>query len=297
MKKTLMMSLLAATSLASIPTDAGAQDEPPAPIFAPGARAAGMGEAYNALSAGTSGVFHNPSGIARAVMFGVEGSFNYARSGNTLSAAVIDSKTNPSVAAGFGVNYFFTAGEGLGTTALDLRLPIAVPVVPQRISFGVAVRYLAVSQENADEEPIERLRGLTFDAGALFRVVEELHLGITARNLIDQCDNNDCAGFAPTTVGGGLAYVAKPLAVAVDVEADLNSTSDVTLNIDVGAEFIIQQIVPVQVGFRRIGPTEQNWITAGVGFRAATAGVDLSYQHNLSAQQVGLITLGVSAFF
>jgi len=295
-KKILMTSTLAAVALASLPNQATAQD-PPAPIFAPGSRAAGMGEAYNALSAGPSGVFHNPSGIARAVMFGVEGSFNYAPSGNTLSASVIDSKTNPSVAAGFGVNYFFTAGEGRGTTALDLRLPIAVPVVPQRISFGVAVRYITVTQENADEEPIERLRGLTFDAGALFRVVDALHLGITARNLIDQCDNSDCAGFAPTTVGGGLAYAAEPLTVAVDVEADLNSTSDVTLNVDVGAEFFIQQIVPIRVGFKRLGPTEQNWITAGVGWRASTAGVDLSYQHNLSAQQIGLITLGVSAFF
>ena len=76
--------------------------------FSPGIAAAGMGQAQNALSKGPSGVFNNPAGVALAYMFALEGGFIYTDDGNVLSAAVVDSHTNPKIAAGVGFNYYFS---------------------------------------------------------------------------------------------------------------------------------------------------------------------------------------------
>lgn len=277
--------------------DGGDEMSPPAaatatPNFNPGARAAGMGEAANALSSGTSGVFNNPAGIARAYMYSIDGTFAYTPDGNVLSAAIVDSKTNPSVSAGFGVNYYFSRGEGASVTALDLKLPIAIPVVPDRVSIGIAGRYLKVQAGD-----LETINSFSLDAGAIFRLVDQLHLGIAARNLIDPCEQASCRGVAPLLVGGGLAYGYEDLSVAADVEFDLNSEDDANLNIEVGAEYLIQQMVPVRLGFRRVGLTESNVLSIGSGWRSKTAGVDLSYQHDLSLSEFGNLFLGVSVYF
>ena len=39
--------------------------------FSEGARPAGMGNAFTAISSGTAAIYHNPAGTARAVMYAV----------------------------------------------------------------------------------------------------------------------------------------------------------------------------------------------------------------------------------
>ena len=271
------------------PTAAG---EVAKPDFMPGSRPAGMGQAFNALSDGTSGVFNNPAGIARAYMYSVDGTFAYTPTGNILSASIVDSKTNPQVAAGAGVGYYFSRGEGAQVTALDARLPIAVPVVQDRVSIGIAGRFL-----RTEVGEIETINGFSLDAGALFRVVDQLHVGIVGHNLIDPCKQATCRGVAPMLVGGGIAYATPTLAIAGDVEFDLNSTSDVAFNFDVGGEYLIAEMVPIRLGYRRLGVPGHNVLTLGSGWRSKTAGVDLAYQHNFNEAQFGNLFLGVSVYF
>lgn len=270
-------------------------DESPAvnasPDFSPGIGAAGMGQAQNALSIGTNGVYNNPAGIARSYMFALEGGFIYTDDGNVLSAAIVDSKTNPKISAGVGFNYYFSRTEGLDLTGIDVRVPIAIPVVQDRVSIGIAGRFTKLK---AGE--LEVLNGFSLDAGAIFRVVDQLSLGISAKNLIDPCENQTCEGWIPLTIGGGAAYNMTDLAFAVDVDADLSSTSSVVINAEVGGEYLAVKMVPVRLGFRRLGLTESNRITAGTGWRSKTAGLDLSYEHDLSRSGFGQLFLGVSVY-
>lgn len=261
------------------------------PDFSPGISAAGMGQAQNALSMGTNGVFNNPAGIARAYMFALEGGFIYTDDGNVLSAAIVDSKTNPKIAAGVGFNYYFSRTAGLDLKGIDVRLPVAIPVVQDRVSVGVAGRYLKF---NAGD--IEVLNGFTLDAGAIFRVVDQLSVGISAKNLIDPCENATCQGWAPLLVGGGVSYAMTDLSLAADVDADLTTSESATLNIEVGGEYLVAKIVPIRLGFRRLGATESNRATAGVGWRSQTAGLDLSYEHDFARSAFGQLFLGVSIY-
>ncbi len=265
--------------------------------FFEGTRPIGMGGTANALSEGTSGLYQNPAGIASAMLYTIEGAYTYTDQGNILSAAVVDSKTNPSVSAGFGLGYYFTHGDE-NITALDLRIPLAFPIVPQRASIGVAARYLKVANDG-----IESLSGFTFDAGILFRISDQVQLGVAAKNLIDQCDNPlQCRGLAPRTVGAGVAFTGvQDLAIAGDLDFDLNSLDSPTLGFSLGAEYLLQQMLPIRVGFARHGVAKENVLTAGTGWRSTSAGVDLSYQHVLSSAAddragFGLLSLGISVY-
>jgi hypothetical protein len=270
--------------------------------FMQGTRAAGMGEAFTAVSNGTGGIYNNPAGIARSIMYTVDGTFQYTPTGTVLGFGIVDSKTNPSVSAGFGLNYYFARANSADITALDLRLPLAIPVVAERISIGLAGRYLKVNQsvENDDgsKTDVAVMSGFTLDAGGLFRVADEFYLGVAAKNLIDVCDKPLlCRTLAPLTIGGGLAFDNRELVLSVDVDADLGSRDTTVMNFGVGGEYLIQGMIPLRLGFLRRGAAEQNLLTVGSGWVSKTASVEASYQHNLTTSKLGLLSLGVSVYF
>ncbi len=277
----------------------GSSDEAPVdtsdvtpPVYMQGSRPLAMGQAQIALSEGTGGVFQNPAGIARAFMYAGEGTFAYTPDGAILSAAIIDSKTNPAVAAGAGISYYFNRGSGPDVSALDVRVPVAFPIVPERVLVGITGRYT-----RAEVGPTEVLNGFTLDAGALFRIIEGFHAGVSAKNLIDPCELPACQGYAPLLVGGGLSYTNGEFAVALDGEFDLNSSDEQTgLNIEVGGEYLIQGTIPIRLGYRRLELTDSNIITGGVGWRSKTAGIDLSYRQDLSRSEFDTLYLGVSIY-
>lgn len=267
----------------------------------PGARPAGMGEAANAVSDGTSGIFHNPAGIARAIMYGIDGTFGFTKTGNVLSASVVDSKTNPSVSAGFGVIYAFGREATDTRTSLALRLPLAFPVVPDKVSLGVTASFLKMNDKDDTGKEFQLLRGFTFDVGALFRATDELSIGILARNLLKPtCATCEQSGEVPVpmVVGGGVAYGdSRAYVISADLDFDLDSGDGVNINVEVGGEYLIEQAVPVRVGFRRVGFTDSNLLTVGTGWRSSAAGVDASYQHDLTGGGFGSLLVGVMASF
>ncbi len=249
-----------------------------AQIFTEGTRSAGMGEAYTAVATGGGGLYHNPAGIARTVMYAVDATFEYSPLGSTLNATVVDSKTNPAISAGAGYSYFFGRDENEGVTGHDIRLGLALPVVPDRISIGVGGRYLIL-----DADDVELINGFTLDAGVLAKVAEGLHVGIAGKNLIDQCDRLGCESVAPTTVAAGLAFGSDiGLILSGDVGFDLTTDPDaVQPEYSIGAEYLAV-VVPLRAGFNRIEATDQSLLTFGAGWRSRSAGFDLGYQLDLA---------------
>ena len=170
--------------------------------FTRGVRPAGMGEAYTGVASGTSTIFHNPAGIARAVMYSLEATFEYTPTGTALNAAVIDSKTNPNISAGVSYTYFLGHGDTSDVSGHDIRLALAVPVLPDRISLGIGGRWII-----ANAGDIQTINQPTVDAGALFRVSDQLHIGLAGRNLVDVCNRPElCRSVAPMTVEGGIGF-------------------------------------------------------------------------------------------
>lgn len=264
-----------------------------------GVRPAGMGEAFTSIANGTSGIYQNPAGVARSVMYAVDGLFEYTPSGTILNASIADSKTNPSLAAGVGYSYFFGRDEFSHLTGHDVRLALAVPVIPDRVAIGIGGRYL-IMKDSSGPEDVNLVKGFTLDAGLIFRLSELLHLGIAGKNLIDPCnDDNLCRGVAPTTVTGGLSLGTETsFMLSADVGFDLTSRDDAALNFGVGAEYLIARMIPIRAGFMHKGAIEHNFLTFGGGWRSPAAGVDLSYQHDLqNSDEVGYIAGSFSLYF
>ncbi len=258
--------------------------------FTQGVRSGGMGEAFTSVATGSSAIYHNPAGAARAVMYAVEGSYEYSSSANVLSAAIVDSKTNPSIAAGLGYAYQFGNGDS-DVRGHDIRVALAIPVLPDRISIGLGGRWLilkdTVTTQNEDGEDVqtdvELMNGPTFDAGIIVKATDQLHFGIAGQNLIDQCSKPECAAIAPTTITGGVSFGTEVgLLLSGDVGVNLTTAPDPALEAGIGAEFLIQQIVPLRAGYMYRGALEEQLLTFGAGWRSAAAGVDLGYQLDLT---------------
>lgn len=300
---TATMVVMALLLLALPAAPARAQDAPadgPSVDTVRGVRAAGMGEAYTGHATGTGALYHNPAGIARSVMYSLEAMFEYTPNGSMVNAAIVDSSTNPMIAAGVAYTYFFGRGELSGVSNHDIRLSLGIPIVQDQVSVGIGGRYLILRDSSGDESR-ELMRGITFDAGVIFRLADLLHLGVSAQNLLEpECNDSRCRGVAPTTFNFGAA-VGRETAFMLtgDVGVDVGSLEDDTaLNFGVGAEYLVSGAVPIRVGFMRRGALEHNFLTAGLGWRSPSAGADVSYQHDLSrSDELGYIAGSVSLFF
>src|SRR5690554_6950857 len=173
---TFARSLILAVALTSLTSaNAFAQLADPIGTTAPGnfsdetrsARSQGMGEAFTSIANGTGGIYQNPAGVARSVMYSVDGLFEYTPSGTILNASIVDSKTNPSLAAGAGYSYFFGRDELSHLTGHDIRLALGVPVVPDRVAIGVGGRYMIMTDSSGSKDDIF-IKGFTLDAGLIF---------------------------------------------------------------------------------------------------------------------------------
>ncbi len=268
-----------------------------------GIRPMGMGDAFTAVAEGTSAIYHNPAGSARSVMYALDASYEYTPTGNLLSAAIIDSKTNPQLSAGLAYSYFFARDTEV--SGHDIRLNLAIPVVPNKISVGVGGRYLIlndtqdVANEMGVETPttIEVINGFTLDAGIMVKISDNFHLGVAGQNLIDQCDTVVCKSTAPTVIQGGAGFTTEDgLVIAGDFGVDLTSGNEVGLDFEVGAEYLIS-VIPVRIGFSRKGAAEQNWLSAGAGWRSKAAGVDAGFKLNLDTPEVFQAGGSIAVYF
>lgn len=262
-------SLLIAAVLAGAASPALAQD------LTQGTRPAGMGEAYTAMGEGAAGIHHNPAGIARSVMYAIDATFEYNPYGSVLNASISDSKTNPALGAGFSYSYFIGRDDNEDLGGHDIRLALAVPVVPDRVALGVGGRYLKFADGD-----VETLNGFTLDAGAIIKVTEGFHFGVAGQNLIDPCDKQGCELVAPTTITGGLAFQNQFLTVTGDVGVDVTSQDSASMLFGVGLEFLLQS-VPLRAGFERNEAADQSNVTFGLGWRTSAAGFDLGYKLDL----------------
>ncbi len=269
--------------------------------FTHGVRATGMGMAYTGVGSGTSGLYFNPGGIASKMMYQIEGAYELNPAGSVLSASIVDSKTNPDVAAGLAYSYFFGRGDSDGVTGHDIRLSLAIPVLPERISVGVGGRYMIVKTKDPDTgKSLELINGFTLDAGALFRISDSVQLGVAGRNLLDLCSKDQqCSTVAPTTIMGGASF-GNPSQFLLSADGGVDLTSDPNGAhpiFSVGAEYFAGAMVPIRLGYQRLAATGQNMLTAGLGVRMKTAGLDAGFRMDLNNPDQYFANGSVSLFF
>ena len=290
MNRHLTSLFVAAVLLVAWAGEAAAQQQ-----YIEGARPTGMAGAYTAVGTGPSGIFHNPAGIATARMYAMSGTYAYTPTNNILNASVVDSQTNPKLSAGAAYSYLFAHEKGEDPSGHDIRLALAVPILPNIMSIGLGGRYAILKQGDS-----ELARGFTMDAGLLFQIVEQFQIGVAAQNLIDICEQQvRCRGITPMTLAGGLAYgKSTAFRLSGDVELDLDTEADdINFRYELGGEYMIAGSFPVRLGYqhREIGRT--NHLTGGFGWRENRFGLDASTNVNLNDPSEFTISTSFAFFF
>lgn len=275
------------------------------PEFYEGMRAAGTGGSHTAIASGSDALYHNPAGVARAPMYVLDGAFSYTPQGSIIGAGIADSKINPQIAGGAAYNFYFGQGDNKDLSGHDARLALAIPVVPERVSVGIGLRYLHIIDKSLPKIEDEKnsqafLTGFTGDVGVTVRAHEMLHLGIAGQNLLDHCRDDDaCKGATPTRINLGLGVGQETGFMASGrVALDLTSAPTPLFDFGVGVEYLAAQMIPIRLGFERRAFLDRSLITAGGGWRSEQAGVDFAYRHDLTKpDHFGYLSAGFSVYF
>ncbi len=246
------------------------------------ARILATSQSQRALSNSVSALYTNPANIVSTRVYHVAallGLRTPEAQQRTLGAAAVDSVTNGSVGAGFGINTSRQDPDGINRDYLDARLALAAPV-SDSFSLGVGVRYLrlkqlglgplmeSVASSGLGAEPIVSDFGL--DAGMTVKLSPSFVLSAVGMNL-----NNPGNGFMPTSSSAALGFTQDNLAIGADLTFDFTTWQKTTWRPALGIEALVGNNFPVRAGYRYDDGAKTHALSVGVGYLDTSIAVDI----------------------
>ncbi len=257
-------------------------------------RGYGVANAMVASSAGTTAVWHNPAGIASAMMYSVDAGYMYEHDdeGHGFEVNVVDMKSNPYVGAGFGFVYQHGSVNGKAQHLVHTRLGIAVPLAKNLISLGVTGAYSYIKYDGK-----KLLSQFTMDTGIIVRPLEWLAVAFAAQNLIV----GDYKAYMPRTMSFGAMAGSIDWGINVMFEASFNiSAKDIadTGSYGVGLEYVLRRLVPIRLGYR-YECDDHHVLAVGLGYRHQEGifGLDIAYQHHFADTSNELLSGSLNFYF
>ncbi len=296
----------AATGVLSAPAAADPSDLPPEVGYNYGnietPRVAAMAGALRAWGTSTGALFINPASMAITRVYHL-GAFAQiwpeARRQSYGGAAVDSIVSSSGVAGGIGGTYNLQDADGIDRTTGDIRFGLSIPIA-DRFFMGLGGRYLTVKQNDGDRAgPLgtslassglarkKIVRSFAFDAGATFKLSDEIALGIVGNNL-----NNPDTGFQPTSVGGGLGYGNENFTLEVDAVGDFTTYDQTKMRAMGGFEYLISGTYPIRLGYRFDDGQESHAITGGVGYVDQQFSAEVAVQRTVSGPEYTVVVLG-----
>ena len=257
-------------------------------------RGYGVANSMVASGSGTSAVYHNPAGIASAIMYSLDAWYRYEHddSGHGFDVNVVDMKSNPYVGAGFGFVYQNGKVDGKTQHLVHTRLGLAAPLANNIISLGVTGAYSYLKYDGK-----KVLSQFPMDTGVIVRPVEWLAVGFAAQNLIV----GDYKDTMPRMISFGAMAGSIDLGFNVMFEASYNiSAKDVadTGSYGGGVEYVLRRLVPIRLGYRyECGG--HHVLGAGLGYRQQEGffGLDIGYQHHFADRSNELLSASLNFYF
>lgn len=291
--------------LASRPAQAEKSDLPPEVGYNYGqvedGRTAAFGGGVSALGTGVSGIFGNPAAIGASQVYhvGALASVWPEARRQTYGAAAVDSITTR-LAAGVGFAWTDQDPDGIKRRSSDLRIVLAYPF-SDKVSFGVAGRYLKLTQEGlgplGQSFPSGGLRGepivntWSFDAGLTLKPSKNFGLGVFGSNL-----SNPGTGYQPTTAGGGVGVGNENIAFELDAVADFTTYRRTTARVMGGVEYLAGDHIPLRLGYRWDQGMEAHAVSAGIGYIDPTFSIDLSGRRYVAGVSATAVMLTLQYF-
>jgi len=247
------------------------------------ARGYGMGGAYRAMGLGTEAVLGNPAAIALYRMYRMElhGSWDAHGRDTFGGLSVMDAKTS-ALAAGLDYHLLSLRNGAGRTTAHFTTLALAFPITPG-VLVGSSVHYLRARGGPFDAN------ATTVNAGLLLRFSDGFTVGFSGHNLVDTKNAELTRYYTAHT-----ALIAGLLVVGADVRADFDSREDSVFTYNVGAEYILGQVLPVRLGYSYDGFNETSQLGVGLGFMTQEGGgIDVGYRHDFGGEKGRVLSLSI----
>lgn len=291
-----MKHLLALLALLSLAAPAAAQSE-----FT-SARQLGMGSAFVGGGNSNGALFTNPAGLVTAAVYSFEAGYMFGGGSdlNSVGASIVDSKTNPNVAAGFGYSYSFSNGET--DSRLDnvgdhnIRGALGFPIIPRVLAVGLGAHYIMYNRgtfiDAEGNEVDESYRALSLDVGVQAVAARTVSFGIAGRNLLQPREF-----VPPREVSGGIGVFVDALHIEAQYLARENEVVEQwDSGFAAGVEYTIA-IIPIRLGYEREATLGDNFVTAGLGWRSEVAGADFAFRQNVDNTDDRYISISAAGYW
>ncbi|RKH10462.1 hypothetical protein D7Y13_36155 [Corallococcus praedator] len=245
------------------------------------ARALGMGSAFRAVGLGADALQGNPAAMVLFPAYRIEGTGAYdPRNKEGFLGISLSDSSSGRLALGVDYHWLSLGRGGSRTTANLSTLGGAIPL-SQSLMIGMSGHYLRLNGQSRFANSI------TLDAGLLVRLGEQVTVGVSGHNLIDT-ENVELTRYYSAHLG----YVGQALVLAADVRGDFETRDSAVLTYNGGAEYTLNQVLPVRVGYTYDGFQKISRLSAGLGFLSpGGGGVDLAYQHDLGGENGRLLVM------
>lgn len=242
------------------------------------ARGYALAGAFRSLGLGAEAVGGNPAAMSLFRAYRIELSGGWDTENKDALAQVTLADSSSGALAG-GVNYTLASvGRGAERRTVHLNtLALAFPLM-ERVLIGGSVRYAVTNTTS-------RINAATGDLGLLFRLGDQLTLGVSGHNLIGT-QHEELARY----YSGHVGFLAGLLVVGGDVQAEFPSEG-ARLRYAVGAEYVAGEVFPLRAGFNYDAATGQKQIGAGVGILSPEGGIDLGFRQDLGGRQGRMVAL------
>lgn len=266
-------------------------------------RTMALGGAQRATSYAIGGLYSNPANMARTAVYHLGGVAEIWPEAKrvTFGGAAVDSIVNSKgIAGGVGYTWNQQDKDGLDRQYNDLRFALAVPM-QNKFFLGLGGRYLWLAQNGngplgsslasgglADERIVQ---GFALDAGVTVKPTDELYLSVVGNNL-----NDPGTGFQPLSAGAGIGYAVNDFGIEGDVVFDFTTWDETKVRAMGGAEFLVQDSIPIRAGYRYDAGAESHAISFGIGYVDRSFSADAAVRRVVSGDRATAIVLGLTLY-
>ena len=251
--------------------------------------------ATRSAAVGPTALEYNPAAMHQVMQYAVDTSYYYnaPSSAHGFTAAIVDSKTNQALAAGFSYTFMMDQSINGDQTLSDrtghvVRGGLASGYRTEGISvhLGGSITYFDSDLSGADRE-----KSVTMDAGLLLVVNNMFRLAVVGHNLIE-ADSADL----PRRLGLGTSIFMNSFLLCFDAVLDFETLDSTKALYKAGAEYSIAEQFPIRIGYQYDDLVQEQYISGGVGVVTPSVGFEFGFRQNLANKKDNLFSFNLRAY-
>ncbi len=288
-------------------------------------RGIALGGAARGSATGALGPLLNPASMVLVRQFSSEVSYGYTVQslGSAVHLSVVDSVTNPRIAAGVYYSYLHasprfvhpaggSSSMGVLREGHEAGTSIGIPL-GDRFALGFTMKYLHATTEVANPKAGEPMQpktfvvdsttasstdGFTTDIGLVLRLGDSFNLGTIGYNLVPLH-----SAEAPLGFGVGASILPRPtIVISADARIDFDRYHDpdgnrrTTAQIAGGFEFLAGGSVPLRLGYLHDTGFPSDFISAGLGYTGRSFAIDVAYRQKINGGSEEMVVSSIRLF-